>query len=494
MPKQPKKDLERLARLNKKILRYGAKLDTAKPEDSERRFTISYQLATDTMSVFERQDRNSGIVGGQFLKPTMAKKPDTQVTQKERDEAVAQNNPHKIFYYTPMDLFIGARVSLNGARFVILNMDKFTKHFVANDPVAFPWADPHTIAERIKEKALAHGSEFRKTFMEFSDHSDGVITRANLERLVNDYMPFDLTEQEMTTIMDYFDADGNGVIDYAEFRKAIFEDERSLEEIELSGGVKTSSFRQDLRHAQQKAAKRRGSVSVNEREVVEQYMGALAYQFGERKDLRDQLNAIFRRHDKRHRGEIDRIGFGLALREASKLDTQARAAADDRGSGTVYSPEVAETMCDYFFPQINGKKTYVLHYKVFLNLIWGKYEKLAQHGLMKKTSSRQVTKSAAALVDTHTKQSTASTTAGWRAEAKATVHEATKGKKAGTLLHKHHEDIYDASNYAKGAGQTKIEHLSAERQMQYLDADGDGQVDEKEMARFSKAMRAVYND
>ena len=33
VPKQPKKDLERLARLNKKILRYGAKLDTAKPEE-----------------------------------------------------------------------------------------------------------------------------------------------------------------------------------------------------------------------------------------------------------------------------------------------------------------------------------------------------------------------------------------------------------------------------------------------------------------------------
>lgn len=64
------------------------------PEDKDRRFVLSYFLATDMISIFEPPVRNSGIIGGKYLGRTKVVKPGSSM-----------ENP---VYYGPSDFFIGA--------------------------------------------------------------------------------------------------------------------------------------------------------------------------------------------------------------------------------------------------------------------------------------------------------------------------------------------------------------------------------------------------
>ena len=68
IPKVPKKNFRRMMENDRKILRFMARLDTDMPEDQGRIFVIKYYLSDDTVAVFEPPQKNSGIVGGNFLK------------------------------------------------------------------------------------------------------------------------------------------------------------------------------------------------------------------------------------------------------------------------------------------------------------------------------------------------------------------------------------------------------------------------------------------
>ncbi|KAJ8871831.1 hypothetical protein PR048_028171 [Dryococelus australis] len=92
-PKPPKKDVIRYVVNASKYLRYEARLDWVHPEDKERRFIVLYSLSDGQISITEPPIRNSGIIGGPFLKPMLVPKPGTDA-----------NNPE---YYTASDIYIG---------------------------------------------------------------------------------------------------------------------------------------------------------------------------------------------------------------------------------------------------------------------------------------------------------------------------------------------------------------------------------------------------
>jgi len=68
-------------------------MDWAHPEDKDRKFVFSYSLSDCCITIIEIPQRNSGFVGGTYLKATRIPKPGTSL-----------DNPE---YYTPLDLYIG---------------------------------------------------------------------------------------------------------------------------------------------------------------------------------------------------------------------------------------------------------------------------------------------------------------------------------------------------------------------------------------------------
>ena len=72
---------------------------------------LSYFCADDTLSVFEPPVPNSGIMGGRYLERAKASKGNAGT------------------YYKEQDLFAGARLTLAGKVFELLEADKFTQDF-----------------------------------------------------------------------------------------------------------------------------------------------------------------------------------------------------------------------------------------------------------------------------------------------------------------------------------------------------------------------------
>merc|ERR1712164_2872 len=119
IPKPPQRDFIKFMEkdqsgLNSNVLRFVAFMKTDNPVDAGRKFTVSYFLSDDTISVFEPPQRNSGVIGGKFLERGRIQKPGQALFKSEMSE-----------YYKANDLFVGAEVIFHDHTFIIRHADEF---------------------------------------------------------------------------------------------------------------------------------------------------------------------------------------------------------------------------------------------------------------------------------------------------------------------------------------------------------------------------------
>lgn len=112
MPKVPKQDFKKLMENDGIQLRYLARLHNPQIEDKDRRFIITYYLNNDTVSVFEKFERNSGFIGGKFYERNRAKNPETGE------------------YFRSNDFFLGKVIEFNKHKFEIIEVDEYTKAYL----------------------------------------------------------------------------------------------------------------------------------------------------------------------------------------------------------------------------------------------------------------------------------------------------------------------------------------------------------------------------
>lgn len=138
VPQPPKKDFIKMLENDNKVLRYEAILESVRAEDRLRRFIISYRLADDMITVYEKAQRNSGIMGGKFLERTRVCKPGSQIDSPE--------------FYTPADFSVGSVVEIFKHRFQITDADEYVLKYLESFPGKFPLSTINSI--RVK-----HGKE-----------------------------------------------------------------------------------------------------------------------------------------------------------------------------------------------------------------------------------------------------------------------------------------------------------------------------------------------
>lgn len=153
VPQPPKKDFIKMLENDNKVLRYEAILESVRAEDKLRRFIISYRLADDMITVYEKAQRNSGIIGGKFLERTRVCKPGSQIDSPE--------------FYTPADFSVGAVVEIFKHRFRITDADEYVLTFLESFPGEFPVSTINSI--RVK-----HGKEPLKE-ADISTHGNNVL-------------------------------------------------------------------------------------------------------------------------------------------------------------------------------------------------------------------------------------------------------------------------------------------------------------------------------
>lgn len=78
------------------------KMDAAHPEDTIRQFILFYSLADGSCKIREPPIKNSGILGGNYLRSTLLNKPGSDPLNPE--------------LYTAADFYIGATILVFGQR------------------------------------------------------------------------------------------------------------------------------------------------------------------------------------------------------------------------------------------------------------------------------------------------------------------------------------------------------------------------------------------
>ena len=153
-----------------RTLRYLGRLKSAQPEDEGREFVLQFFCTDNTLAIREPPQRNSGIVGGNFLK---------RGTSQVKDD---YDNP-----ITPGSLYIGAEVATQGYVFVVTDSDDSTLKYMETEPETFPYSDYNAVISRWgRVIAAIHMAEFEEKAEKIASET-GLLSLSALKSLLSDY-------------------------------------------------------------------------------------------------------------------------------------------------------------------------------------------------------------------------------------------------------------------------------------------------------------------
>jgi len=203
MPKPPRKDFVKLYGNDGKVLRFTAQLAEAKPEDGDRLFVVNYNLADDTMQIFEPPQRNIGIVTGKFLEKGVHT---NQITGE---------------LFKPQDFVSGNVIKVYNRAFELLDMDEYTRKYM-QDPDAMRTYDLGAVLEKLRESMRQQFPAVRDIFRKFDFDHDGVLTLPEFRKALAKW-GYMMSDAEALVIMKHFDTRKDGQVSYNEFCDALLD-------------------------------------------------------------------------------------------------------------------------------------------------------------------------------------------------------------------------------------------------------------------------------
>lgn len=147
--KRPKTDFRKFIKFDRFVLRFGAKMLSTIKENCERIFVISYFLCDDSMQVLEIAVRNSGFLGGEFMKRGRVLIPG--------QEKFTCKQP---LYYKPCNLFIGSTMVIKDFIFHLVSADEFTLMYMEHHQDEFEQCNIEKILEKVRKVLETRMSEF----------------------------------------------------------------------------------------------------------------------------------------------------------------------------------------------------------------------------------------------------------------------------------------------------------------------------------------------
>ncbi|KFP66542.1 EF-hand domain-containing family member C2, partial [Cariama cristata] len=198
VPKPPSKDFKKFMEKDRSgmeshILRFLAKLVTDSPIDKDRKFIISYFLSDDTISIFERTQRNTGIRGGKFLERGRIKKPGQELFKSEPSE-----------YFKAQNLFVGARICFHGHNFLLVDADEYTFNYMEKHANEFSVADIGVVLKKLKDIAEPRSQEIRQVFAAADPEHTKVIEYDPFRNLIVSITDGAFSEHEIMTLGRYY--------------------------------------------------------------------------------------------------------------------------------------------------------------------------------------------------------------------------------------------------------------------------------------------------
>jgi len=289
VPKAPRQNWAHYFENDKKILRFISQLDTNAPEDRERLFIVSYYLADDTISVYEPPARNSGFMGGKFMERCQAKDPETNEL------------------YVAKDFKVGGMMTFRCHRFVLIEADEYTLNYMENKK--FPASDVTAIVAKLKEKFIEQAALIRDVFRRVDEDHSGTLSMSEFKQALKKFN-FDVTDQELISIMRKFDPDGDGSIRYDEFCASVLADD--YKQVEASSGGQV--LHGESRYKEESVVKAEEAAKKQVEEDKHQRLESLLA------DMRGAINGadcsdLFMAADERGNGHCDYDAFANLLQQ-----------------------------------------------------------------------------------------------------------------------------------------------------------------------------------
>lgn len=190
---KPSKNWKKVQRNRGIVLRCRTKLLDPDQINSTRTFCLTFYLEDDTIGVFEEVKRNSGIVGGNFLKRGIYV------------NALPPDHPEpRPFVAT--DIYLGNVISLNGYEMQITEMDDMSVRFCEENCDEFPFFDTFQIIQHIMGKVIGLNLDIRqKIWKNYDKKKLGWLTDEEFVHCLDDLeISQEMNDQEMMTMMRRF--------------------------------------------------------------------------------------------------------------------------------------------------------------------------------------------------------------------------------------------------------------------------------------------------
>jgi len=126
------RDMIKMFKQDKHILRFSSKLISPIPSDAERNFIISIFCRDDSIQIYEVADKNSGRQSCKFMERKKCK------------------NPYSQKYYQPKDFVKGKDIYINQYIFRLLDTDDYTKKYMIDNPEIFRDSDLDAVIKRLR--------------------------------------------------------------------------------------------------------------------------------------------------------------------------------------------------------------------------------------------------------------------------------------------------------------------------------------------------------
>eukprot|EP00658_Telonema_sp_P-2_P075373 TRINITY_DN648_c0_g1_i10.p2 TRINITY_DN648_c0_g1~~TRINITY_DN648_c0_g1_i10.p2 ORF type:complete len:330 (-),score=111.01 TRINITY_DN648_c0_g1_i10:476-1465(-) len=303
--------------------RAGGALSTAGTSSlgcRERLFIVSYYLSDDTISVYEPPARNSGIMGGKFMERCRAKNP-----------GAAEGE-----LYKAKDCSVGAALEFRKHKFILIEADEYTLNYMENKK--FPASDVTYIVEKIKDKFREQSAMIRKTFRSIDKDHSGSLDMAEF-KLVLKKFNFDLTDQEVISVMRKFDPDNDGSVRYDEFCQSVIEDDYTA--VEERGGGQVLHGKHNHKIQEEKQAEAQKQAQDDEEKQV-RLSGVLDSWRAELGSCREEVALLFQEADSTGDGHCDEEAFGKLLRQLPVVGDQLTNEDLDLMLECFYNPDVQD--------------------------------------------------------------------------------------------------------------------------------------------------------
>ncbi|XP_001603780.2 EF-hand domain-containing family member C2 [Nasonia vitripennis] len=199
VPKRPKVITDKFYQYDNqendnRILRFGCKMISDIPDNTDRCFVISVYLLDNTVAVFEVGAKKAGHTKSLFQKRTRLRLPGQNMFSSEEPK-----------YYEPQDFFVGTTVNLQGFRFQIETADERTFNYMEQHCNEFPKANVKFIMDKVRDHLK---SVYREFIGEYSplknDDHPPVLRLSCLREALYNYLGDHITEHEVMTVARHY--------------------------------------------------------------------------------------------------------------------------------------------------------------------------------------------------------------------------------------------------------------------------------------------------